>query len=365
VNLDGVVDWCDVDLIFAYTLGRIETLGCSSLMPDQTNPDPDDTNPWRYKGAHGYYWDSETGTYYVRMRYLNTASGRWTQEDPIRDGLNWYVYCGNNPIMYIDPWGLARVNFTEYIQAQGGTVENIAPNAAGQARVRVTVDGASSNWILNSGYIDDSVLNNRFGWTNPWIPAGQSQAVHMGSHNVGGTGNQHISIVIFSEHGGPLTTGDHAGYFTNRHFGMLYATIGGGSTGGTGRRFNQELTEITGAPTAGMRLVGGINRNSDVNLTTKVFWHDLNVHSVSTINSLFSLTAHYNRHYAPQVAYGLIPGANSRYYNSSSFSHGLLLAAGVTGLPDLRDGGFVVRRANISFPGWDKPLPLRAFTIVP
>jgi len=27
-------------------------------------------------------------------------------EDPIKAGLNWYVYCNNNPVMFIDPWGL-------------------------------------------------------------------------------------------------------------------------------------------------------------------------------------------------------------------------------------------------------------------
>ena len=32
--------------------------------------------------------------------------GSFTQEDPAKDGLNWYVYCENNPINRIDPWGL-------------------------------------------------------------------------------------------------------------------------------------------------------------------------------------------------------------------------------------------------------------------
>ena len=30
-------------------------------------------------------------------------------EDPIGDGLNWYTYCGNNPITFIDPFGLERL----------------------------------------------------------------------------------------------------------------------------------------------------------------------------------------------------------------------------------------------------------------
>ena len=30
---------------------------------------------------------------------------RWTTVDPIKDGLNWYVYCGNDPVNFIDPTG--------------------------------------------------------------------------------------------------------------------------------------------------------------------------------------------------------------------------------------------------------------------
>ena len=31
--------------------------------------------------------------------------GRFTSVDPIKDGLNWYAYCYNNPIKYVDPSG--------------------------------------------------------------------------------------------------------------------------------------------------------------------------------------------------------------------------------------------------------------------
>ena len=38
-------------------------------------------------------------------------------EDPVKDGLNWYVYCSNNPVLLADPWGLEpnwRDDQTEY-----------------------------------------------------------------------------------------------------------------------------------------------------------------------------------------------------------------------------------------------------------
>jgi len=63
-----------------------------------------DTNPWRYCDE---YFDTETNTIYLRARYYNPALGRFSSEDPIRDGLNWYTYCESNPIIFIDPWGLA------------------------------------------------------------------------------------------------------------------------------------------------------------------------------------------------------------------------------------------------------------------
>ena len=62
-----------------------------------------DTNPFRYAGE---YRDSETGNIYLRNRYYDPSTGRFITEDPIRDGLNWYVYAGNNPIRYIDSLGL-------------------------------------------------------------------------------------------------------------------------------------------------------------------------------------------------------------------------------------------------------------------
>jgi len=72
---------------------------------DQT-PDSTDTNPFRYCGE---YYDTETGNIYLRNRYYNPAVGAFITEDPIRDGGNWYSYCGGNPVAFADYSGLDDV----------------------------------------------------------------------------------------------------------------------------------------------------------------------------------------------------------------------------------------------------------------
>ena len=75
-----------------------------------TNPNHiGNLNPFRYRG---YYYDTESGFYYLMSRYYDPVTHRFINADGyfqsggnILDA-NMHSYCGNNPIMFADPTGL-------------------------------------------------------------------------------------------------------------------------------------------------------------------------------------------------------------------------------------------------------------------
>ncbi|MBN2443560.1 MAG: hypothetical protein JXJ04_19530 [Spirochaetales bacterium] len=50
--------------------------------------------------------DDDTNLYYFNARYYDATIGRFINVDPVQDGSNWYVYCNNNPLCFVDPTGL-------------------------------------------------------------------------------------------------------------------------------------------------------------------------------------------------------------------------------------------------------------------
>ena len=70
-----------------------------------------DVNPIRYRG---YYFDVETGFYYLNSRYYNPQTARFLTPDSLSildetksqiNGLNLYSYCRNDPVNYTDRTG--------------------------------------------------------------------------------------------------------------------------------------------------------------------------------------------------------------------------------------------------------------------
>jgi len=63
------------------------------------------TNPFQYTGRE----NDGTGLYYYRARYYDPGLKRFVQSDPIglAGGINTYAYVGGNPLISVDPLGLA------------------------------------------------------------------------------------------------------------------------------------------------------------------------------------------------------------------------------------------------------------------
>ena len=66
-------------------------------------------NPLRYRG---YYYDNETGFYYLQSRYYDPANRRFINADVYSStdssdavSCNMFAYCGNNPVINWDPEG--------------------------------------------------------------------------------------------------------------------------------------------------------------------------------------------------------------------------------------------------------------------
>ena len=71
-----------------------------------------DKNPFRYRG---YYYDTETGLYYLNSRYYSPEFGRFISADVFIIttssciSANVFIYCANNPIVYADSNGYSPI----------------------------------------------------------------------------------------------------------------------------------------------------------------------------------------------------------------------------------------------------------------
>jgi RHS repeat-associated protein len=62
-------------------------------------------NPYRFSSKE---YHANAGLYYYGFRFYDPANQRWLSRDPIgeRGGLNLYIFAGNSPVNFIDPYGL-------------------------------------------------------------------------------------------------------------------------------------------------------------------------------------------------------------------------------------------------------------------
>ena len=86
----------------------------------------------------GKEFDADSNLYYYAARYYDPYIGRFTQRDPIADGVNWYIYTENNPLRFVDPDGLLRRKLNSH---ETGVAQNFFGDMINLGRVRINESG--------------------------------------------------------------------------------------------------------------------------------------------------------------------------------------------------------------------------------
>jgi RHS repeat-associated protein len=97
-------------------------------------------------GYTGKPYDPVTGLYDYGYRDYMPAAARFTTEDPVRDGANWFAYVNNDPVNYIDLWGL---NASDVLYGYGdkpGTNISLIQNTNATIDVVIVGSGAVGSY---------------------------------------------------------------------------------------------------------------------------------------------------------------------------------------------------------------------------
>jgi RHS repeat-associated protein len=103
--LGSVRQWTDED-------GYVDYAGGYTPFGTQMWTEGSTSSSWGYTGE---WWDSYRESLYLRARWLDVGSGRFTSPDPIvprlrnPQSINGYTYAFGNPVSYSDPSGLVPV----------------------------------------------------------------------------------------------------------------------------------------------------------------------------------------------------------------------------------------------------------------
>ena len=102
-----------------------------------------------WHGFTGKEYDPDTGLYYFNARWYDAELGRFISEDPAADpnNPNLYTYCGNNPLVRIDPTG----EIWDLVEKAWDIGKNAVASAVNTVKGWFSGGGSSSNSGGSSG----------------------------------------------------------------------------------------------------------------------------------------------------------------------------------------------------------------------
>ena len=125
-------------------------------------------NPLRYRG---YYYDNETGFYYLQSRYYDPANRRFINADSYQStgqgfvGTNMFAYCNNSPVDLYDPSGNAagKSFLTVMEDCAGGRPRELDPNGIYQ----YAPNGTEALLLYESPYDSRANLTRKVTYLSP------------------------------------------------------------------------------------------------------------------------------------------------------------------------------------------------------
>jgi len=155
--------------------------------------------------------------YFAQKRFYNPNTRQFITQDPIKDGMNWYVYCEANPLVSVDWLGLAPRTRGEAQRDNRGAVygpsiptggvpqvaipSSIASTPTSSIRAGIVSGGTVNPGMGSTGVSGSAIINNTdqlgsgfaYGATRPVtdvaaVAVGSAKAVQTHNELYGGSG---------------------------------------------------------------------------------------------------------------------------------------------------------------------------------